>query len=433
VASIAPILITAWAHTYYSSYKDWYTKAVFGKGNIARWFEYQSSNITIVLIMQAFGIIDLSSLLAAWMINSLVMVMGGFYETYGDDYIFWAGSAIGLYPWVMIIITIAGSNAGSAPWWVWLIGAQYLIMYWSFAVIAFIYRPSVTTTVKSKYYKEVGYLTLSGLAKTALMWSLVGIGLGPGFDSTDYVISTYNSTNTSPKSKAPLGKLTSVANIKSRTATVSITTSTIPSYSPTLSSSSSSSSSSSPAVTATLFNYDYAFTTTLYHQNSLNSNIPSQQLMEIGCRCGEFIRLGFTAGNVGVGLGAYTAPDYANCPPNNGQFGAFLTVLAQATYAHTSATPSDFDCGGVGNIVGTNGIITYNMPSDTMFRNLGAHAPFRVISPILNIKVGRNPSFGDLKEFVEALVQQFRAYSKQTYTFQSSLYTTCRNQGMCAI
>jgi len=189
---IPPIILfaTACYHVLYATYKGYDGLVAEGKQYI-RWIEYLSSGFTMWLISQAFGVVDFNTLCLIVAVNSGVMYTG-YLDELGIKYAFWFGCSLGLASWGPMINAIIWSNVSNAPWWVWFVAVGYLVCYWSFAVVAYSFRGS---SLQSRFNREVGYLSLSGIAKSLLMWSLIGVGLGPGFYTKEKAVSSHPAIN----------------------------------------------------------------------------------------------------------------------------------------------------------------------------------------------------------------------------------------------
>jgi hypothetical protein len=106
--------------------RRWYEGRLDARANTARWIEYSvSSSIMVVVIAQLTGIWDLAALGAIFAVNSSMILFGLVMERReepetADWTAFWAGSAVGVVPWLLLGYYI-GANAGDVPTFVFVI------------------------------------------------------------------------------------------------------------------------------------------------------------------------------------------------------------------------------------------------------------------------------------------------------------------------
>lgn len=147
--------------------------------NQFRWYEYAiSSSIMIVLIATLFGVYDIATLILIFFINASMNLFGLLMEKMNagkekkdvDWLPFIFGSVAGIIPWVVIIIFMAGNpNIEQVPGFVWAIVAVYFVAFNSFPVNMVLQYLGVGKW-KDYLYGERVYITLSLVAKTALVW-----------------------------------------------------------------------------------------------------------------------------------------------------------------------------------------------------------------------------------------------------------------------
>jgi hypothetical protein len=151
----------------------WYVRGLDRRSNYARWIEYSiSASIMIVLISLFVGIRDLAALVAIFAVNTAMILFGLLMERQqqpgsADWSAFWFGSLVGVVPWVLVGIYVAG--APQVPGFVYAITATQLVLFFSFAVnMALQYRQ--VGRWRDYAFGEVGYITLSLVAKSLLAW-----------------------------------------------------------------------------------------------------------------------------------------------------------------------------------------------------------------------------------------------------------------------
>jgi hypothetical protein len=151
----------------------WYTRSLERRSNYARWVEYSvSASIMIVLIGLFVGIRDLAAVTAIFAANTAMILFGLLMERQqrpgrADWSAFWFGSLIGVVPWVLVGIYVAG--APQVPGFVYAITATQFVLFFSFAVnMALQYRE--VGRWRDYVVGEVSYITLSLVAKSLLAW-----------------------------------------------------------------------------------------------------------------------------------------------------------------------------------------------------------------------------------------------------------------------
>ncbi|WP_430868664.1 heliorhodopsin HeR [Demequina aurantiaca] len=157
-----------------------YTGGLREKRNTFRWVEYSlSSSIMIVLILQLNGLANFAALAGLFAVNASMILFGWLQERYatpgdGDLLPFVFGSMVGIVPWIIIAISLAGPGNTSdvaVPGFVWGIIISLFVLFNSFALVQW------------KQYKAKGkwadylrgervYIVLSLVAKTALAWQV---------------------------------------------------------------------------------------------------------------------------------------------------------------------------------------------------------------------------------------------------------------------
>jgi hypothetical protein len=143
------------------------------RANYARWIEYSvSASIMIVLIGLFVGIRDLAAVTAIFAANTAMILFGLLMERQqqpgrADWNAFWFGSLVGVVPWVLVGIYVAG--APQVPGFVYAITATQFVLFFSFALnMALQYRE--VGRWRDYVVGEVSYITLSLLAKSLLAW-----------------------------------------------------------------------------------------------------------------------------------------------------------------------------------------------------------------------------------------------------------------------
>lgn len=152
--------------------------------NRVRWFEYSlSSSIMIVLIAMFFGVQSFWILVLIFVSNALMNLCGlemeelNIYTRRLGEKVKWLpyylGVIAGAIPW--IVITAYFINAGTAPFFVYIIYIVELVFFNTFAINMILQYKEVGKW-KDYFYGERVYQLLSLIAKTSLAW-LVFIGV----------------------------------------------------------------------------------------------------------------------------------------------------------------------------------------------------------------------------------------------------------------
>ena len=163
--------------------------------NRFRWWEYAlSSSLMIVLIAMLFGVWNVISLVGVGAINTAMCLFGDLHEVMNAGrapaevdwtaYIY--GTAAGLVPWGIIIAFIAATpNLQQVPAFVWAILVVYFILFQSFPLVMFMQYKRIGCCRNTGRIPELGdavgyytgeraYQTLSLVAKSLLLWLVVG-------------------------------------------------------------------------------------------------------------------------------------------------------------------------------------------------------------------------------------------------------------------
>lgn len=182
------LFLSAIAHflTVLPSLNNFYNRNLEKGINYFRWFEYAlSSSVMIVLIAMLFGVYDLSSLILIVGANATMNLMGLMMEIHNQttQRTNWAsfiiGTFIGLVPWLIIILYLAGNpGVGNAPWFVWAIFGGYLGFFWSFPINMILQYAKVGKW-KDYLFGERGYIILSLVSKSLLAWLVFAGTLQP--------------------------------------------------------------------------------------------------------------------------------------------------------------------------------------------------------------------------------------------------------------
>jgi hypothetical protein len=157
--------------------RRWYERQLDRRANYARWIEYTfSSSVMIVLIATLVGARDLAAVLGVIAANSAMILFGLLMERQQspgrtDWSAFWFGSVVGLVPWVIVLIYIAG--APRVPGFVYVITLVQFLLFFSFAANMALQYLQVGRW-KDYVYGEYGYIVLSLAAKTLLAWLIFG-------------------------------------------------------------------------------------------------------------------------------------------------------------------------------------------------------------------------------------------------------------------
>ncbi len=155
--------------------------------NYARWIEYTfSSSLMIVLIAMLTGVYDLTTIIAIFSLNAIMILCGLIMEilnqklkkTDWSTYIL--GCFAGAIPWVIIAINLFGSGEGEykAPSFVYWIFFSIFLFFNSFALNMYLQYKKVGKW-KDYTFGEKMYILLSLLAKSALAWQIFAGTLRP--------------------------------------------------------------------------------------------------------------------------------------------------------------------------------------------------------------------------------------------------------------
>ena len=158
-----------------------YNRAIAHQQNPYRWIEYSvSATLMIVLITMLLGEYDIGALIGVAGANMAMILFGWVMERQNrpgehvDWYPFVFGCIAGAVPWVVIVIYFQGAlgNADEAvPPWVWAIMFSVFALFNCFAVNQFLQYKQVGKW-RSYVFGERGYIVLSFVAKTALVWQV---------------------------------------------------------------------------------------------------------------------------------------------------------------------------------------------------------------------------------------------------------------------
>jgi Heliorhodopsin len=158
---------------------SWYERNL-GRGiNYARWIEYSfSASLMVVLIATFAGVTDLRALVAVAGVNAAMILFGLLMERVNSgrerlDWLpFWLGCIAGAVPWIVIGISLVGSEVnGSVPGFVWGIFVSLFLFFNSFAVNMWLQYRGVGGW-RDYLFGEWVYLLLSLTAKSALAWQI---------------------------------------------------------------------------------------------------------------------------------------------------------------------------------------------------------------------------------------------------------------------
>lgn len=169
----------------------WYLQDLRVGINRFRWIEYSAStSLMIVLIAMLFGVWDVHTLFLIGSTNALMNVFGYNHEKHNTagkaidwmDFVF--GCFSGACPWVVIFSYASSANNGKVPGFVWAILITYILLFLTFPVNMMLqYIPGLLPYYHDEvhgfpgggyYYGERVYQVLSLLAKSILLWLVVG-------------------------------------------------------------------------------------------------------------------------------------------------------------------------------------------------------------------------------------------------------------------
>ncbi len=158
---------------------EWYERNL-GRGiNYARWIEYSfSASLMVILIATFSGVTDVRALVAVAGVNAAMILFGLVMERVNTDrerldwLPFWLGCVAGAVPWIVIVISLVGSEVdGSVPGFVYGIFVSLFLLFNSFAVNMWLQYRRVGPW-RRYVFGEWGYLVLSLVAKSALAWQI---------------------------------------------------------------------------------------------------------------------------------------------------------------------------------------------------------------------------------------------------------------------
>ena len=158
---------------------SWYERNLDRGINYARWIEYSfSASLMVVLIATFAGVTDLRALIAVAGANAAMILFGLLMERVNlgrerlDWLPFWFGCIAGAVPWIVIGISLVGSEIdGSVPGFVWGIFVSLFVLFNSFAVNMWLQYRGIGPW-RRYVFGEWGYLVLSLTAKSALAWQI---------------------------------------------------------------------------------------------------------------------------------------------------------------------------------------------------------------------------------------------------------------------
>jgi Heliorhodopsin len=153
-----------------------------GKGlNYIRWVEYTvTASLMTIIIGMLSGIYDLSSLILLFGVSAATTASGfvvELFEKFSHSQAiraFWAACLIGLLPWVVILIHIAGARSSalqSVDNFVYLIVFSLLAIFSLFPINNYLALRKLGPW-KNYYFVETCYIALSWIAKSALAWQI---------------------------------------------------------------------------------------------------------------------------------------------------------------------------------------------------------------------------------------------------------------------
>ena len=162
----------------------WYRDNLARNINYARWLEYSvSASVMMVLIAMVTGVQDVGAVLGIFAANTAMILFGLVMEMRNHDRPerdydwgpFIAGCIVGIVPWIIITIQVAGAegqaNDGGVPTFVYGIIVSLFVLFNSFAVNMALQYAKIGRW-KSYLFGEKGYLVLSLVAKSLLAWQI---------------------------------------------------------------------------------------------------------------------------------------------------------------------------------------------------------------------------------------------------------------------
>jgi len=157
-----------------------YTAGLREHHNTFRWVEYSlSSSIMIVLILQLNGLANFAALAGLFAVNASMILFGWLQERYttpgdGDLLPFIFGSMVGIVPWIIIAINLAGpgnTSTNTVPGFVWGIIVSLFLFFNAFGVVQ--WKQYRAKGKWADYLRgERTYIVLSLVAKTLLAWQV---------------------------------------------------------------------------------------------------------------------------------------------------------------------------------------------------------------------------------------------------------------------
>mmetsp|Transcript_79148 Transcript_79148/g.255924 ORF Transcript_79148/g.255924 Transcript_79148/m.255924 type:complete len:291 (+) Transcript_79148:110-982(+) len=167
-----------------------YVKDLRAGLNQIRWLEYAgSSSLMIVLISMLFGIWDSHLLFQIGACNACMNFFGYAFEVQNrpGNKIDWSNFIFGCFagacPWASVLSYVFSTNGDGVPGFVWGILAAYLIMFNTFPINMWLQYAQVGAWYRDEaggfpgagyYFGEKVYQVLSLVAKTLLLWLVVG-------------------------------------------------------------------------------------------------------------------------------------------------------------------------------------------------------------------------------------------------------------------
>lgn len=191
--------MSAAAHFTVLAFYPTYLRDLRNGMNRFRWIEYAfSSSLMMALIAMLFGVYDVISLVLIMAVNACMNLFGDLMEVInhhkrraGDKVgevswvAFWYGCFAGLVPWAVVFAYLGGaaSNASNVPGFVWAILIVYLIVFQTFPINMVGQYAQVWWWNDARwpgldrggyYFGERVYQILSLVAKTLLLWLVIG-------------------------------------------------------------------------------------------------------------------------------------------------------------------------------------------------------------------------------------------------------------------
>ncbi|HEY5667749.1 MAG TPA: heliorhodopsin HeR [Candidatus Saccharimonadales bacterium] len=169
-------------------YRPRYEADLKRKINKVRWIEYSlSASVMMVAIAVLSGVADLSTLIAVFVLDAVMNLMGLAMELYNQGkakpnwLVYNVGVLAGIVPWVIFALYVWGANiygSGNIPTFVYWIYLSMFVLFSSFAANMYLQYKKVGKWSDYLYGERV-YMILSLVAKSLLAWQVFAGTLRP--------------------------------------------------------------------------------------------------------------------------------------------------------------------------------------------------------------------------------------------------------------